>query len=395
MNTNGLGPDDEATFQRLLQELDPAAEMQQAFRPSTTFRALEKALSLEAWLLWTRYFRSPEERSAFLAEPSAAARAVATVFVERTLSEADVARRIRDAGIPFDPATEVRQAWAKDTTGAWNASLTRAIIMITRGLVFRTVGEREAVRSPFLWSVANDHRTERFEERARAHTASLMTRQRPVHTIDFLGSPIPLREEVGGEASAWMPYLVWSCAGGVIRDGSLRMDACGRTTITPLGVTPIASICPHCGSIALVGTDLDARTRGGADAVVLSESGDLTIRVYRVYPRKGDAHADLTDAAYDLSRVVSEGSHRGALVSAIGVGDERHRHAAPYVREIRTDKELLGAALRPRRAQAEDLMRRYVSAADEGDQVRALAFVQRAVTVDPANEELAAWLRRF
>lgn len=387
--------DSEATFQRLLQELDPAAEMQQAFRPTMTFRAIEKALALQAWLLWTRRLRDPNDRSTVIGQSSNTARAVAIAYVDEVLSRPDMARRLRDAGFRFDPATEVRQALTKDTSGNWNSSLTRAIIMITRGLAYRTLGDREAIRSPFLWSLANDFQTVHLEERAGSHLTALLTRLRPAHAIDYLGVSVPLREEAGGDASGWMPYLAWSCPGGVIRDASLRFDSCGRMTITPLGALPIAAICPFCGSLAIIARDPDHCRDDGADASFQIDGGELSIWVYRVYPRKGSRDSDLAETAGALARLVADKSHRGALVAAIGVGDGRHEIPNPYVREIQTDEELLSRSLLSRRVFADRLMHMYRDAADTNNDIQALAFVQRAVAVDPTNRELASWLSRF
>lgn len=122
-----------------LAELDSVAQSLKPFRPDQPISVMEQALGFIAFACWlNRVEHNPD----FQYEPAnETARAIAVQFVDEVLSEDETIRAVRKYVPSFDPNIEIGWALQRANHPLWQASLTRAIIMICRSLAYRYSGE--------------------------------------------------------------------------------------------------------------------------------------------------------------------------------------------------------------------------------------------------------------
>jgi hypothetical protein len=119
-------------------ELDAAVRGVQSYRPNKPFIPLEQALGLTAFATWLEMRQQNDEL--YLMSPNESARLVAIQIVEEVLSKKATIELIRAEVPSFDPETEVIWAKQKVSHSQWQATLTRAIIMLCRELAYRYTG---------------------------------------------------------------------------------------------------------------------------------------------------------------------------------------------------------------------------------------------------------------
>lgn len=134
-------------------EVEHASRYMEDYRPGKPFTLLEQSLGLMAFANWLRFGKPADLLDASLVSHSA--RSVAVQFVEEVLSEHSTVNAIRAQVPAFDPRKEVLWARHKAHHPDWQASITRAVVMLCRGLAYRYTGALDT-RSELLHQLTPD-----------------------------------------------------------------------------------------------------------------------------------------------------------------------------------------------------------------------------------------------
>jgi hypothetical protein len=127
-----------------------AAGHMQVHRRGQPFVDAELALGLAAFVFWLERGLAAAEagQREFMATPNESARNMAIVFAEVILAGPAATRAIRRRFPDFDHQAEQLQALQNSSQGPWMASLTRAIILVCRGLAYSTTGFQPRLTVP-------------------------------------------------------------------------------------------------------------------------------------------------------------------------------------------------------------------------------------------------------
>ena len=116
-----------------------AAKMEQ-YRDGRVFNEIELVLGFSSYVYWlAALFRLDEKgQDDFLSRASETAREIALDFVAMLKAKPELLEAVQKV-TPFNPDIELVWGREKATHNHWKFSLTRAIILITRQLVYATV----------------------------------------------------------------------------------------------------------------------------------------------------------------------------------------------------------------------------------------------------------------
>jgi len=127
----------------LRNELELASVKMQSYRPERIFTNLEKILSLMAFSQWLKYGEIAIDNGIeeyHFGSPNVSGRKIAVTFVYKVLSEPEILSKIKEFNPNFDPVQELDWSRQRLNHEEWNNCLTRAIIILCRGLAYSYTG---------------------------------------------------------------------------------------------------------------------------------------------------------------------------------------------------------------------------------------------------------------
>ncbi len=134
----------------IVAKIRPNAVKMEVFRDNKTFNEMELVLGFSAYIYWLAGAVSLEvkkEQDEYLKTASESARQVALEFVGMLKANKYLTATIKKQ-IDFNPEEELEWGWTKEENPKWHGCLTRAIVLITRGLAYATLDYSDAI-GPF------------------------------------------------------------------------------------------------------------------------------------------------------------------------------------------------------------------------------------------------------
>lgn len=123
-----------------------AAKME-IFRENKAFNEIELVLGFSSYIYWLAGAISLEgkkEQDDYLKNTSESARKVALEFVAMLNANKELITLIKKQK-EFNPEVELEWGYGKENDPKWQQCLTRAIVLITRGLAYATLDYSEAI----------------------------------------------------------------------------------------------------------------------------------------------------------------------------------------------------------------------------------------------------------
>jgi len=297
MNVRVLGAGEVLDAARV--ELAASAMKMQGFRTWRPFSDYEIAHGFAAFVRLILNVRKPGGE-ALLQDPSMAAREAALQHVRFDIAETALADQMRTAGVPFDAAREVAWGYARAEHSAWNGSVTRAVVLLCRGLAYRLVEGHPGCEALAYRSTTADLYATVYQ---LLHDASRVIQTTcTLNGVELLLSAH--RDADYSEFQIVQPVATFRCAGATQPPESVDGPAprCNQPLALPHALGTFAALCPSCGSIQIVlehaDTTLDAVADShtvGRDTHLYSISAPMRHRAAAWFAHEAEPGAMLVD----------------------------------------------------------------------------------------------------
>lgn len=370
-------------FKELVQYATFAAESMQSVRAGQPFSPVEVYCGQLGFLNWCMSMSDPELAPILRSDPSATAR-MAAIGAMKSM-DIQTAVRIKHLHPHFNLEREVMLAEATASTAEWDRAITRAAIIICRGMVFHAFGLGPHQKIPLLHELAT---TASYAELLTHHRATYqaLDTQTTAPEPTFLGQGIG-RLTPSEMTERAFPFLELECPGATQYGDSLV--PCGEATSVPLFALPLGFVCEHCGSLTFVReadtydvgmNDRDRRLNVHSPALQRHYSLFTYYCIFRL-----DEHNRIDSAYFRFTGLINEASRSGAIVSP-PPGTDLFPGNTPTL--YRLTSRWLDKANRGKVALAESLMRRSQAESQAENRLTALAFAQTAMYLSPQNPDV-------
>jgi len=202
--------------------------------------------------------------------------------------------------------------------------------------------------------------------------------------LDFNRAPMAMNPGEAPPLVTIQETITMPCLLGKFEERSERIEPCNRGLQFPLDLAPSAVLCPYCFSLMFVNDNTNSHFYSDAD-LIWAPNDKWTIFGYATYPTTTHNHWELHNKIKNLtsgSAVLVATRLTFEAEKAFGLTDGKF-----IVMPAGLAKEELDSLLLKQADVAKFIIQRTIEVYRDGRYHEALGMIQRALVIDPENED--------